>query len=238
MVISAVCAFALHLAFPRTGAWYVIPFALAILFRTWGTLAPRAAALNGYLSGLVFFALSFSWFGETAAALVGPFGFVIDLGPAVVEALAFGLTAYATSLAARRTSPLIAPLVAAAAFTATEWMRSSGLLGVPFGQLGLPLIDSPLRPIAAFAGGYGLTLLVAIVAAYAGNAVIDARVRRTAVIAIVAAVAGYGLPHRSRGPRARSPFRRCALRQFKATFRNKSSRRSPRDCSQHNATSR
>jgi apolipoprotein N-acyltransferase len=166
----------------------VIPFALAILFRIWSTLAPTAAALNGYLSGVVFFALSFSWFGETAAALVGPFGSVIDLGPALIEALAFGLTAYATSLAARRTSPLVAPLVAAAAFTATEWMRSSGLLGVPFGQLGLPLIDSPLRPIAAFAGGYGLTLLIAIVAAYAGNAVLDARVRRPAIAAIVAAV--------------------------------------------------
>src|SRR6202034_4196750 len=121
----------------------------------------------GYLSGLVFFTLSFSWFGETAAALVGPLGFVIDLGPALGEALAFAVAA----LVARRTAPALAPLVTAAAFTAAEWMRSSGIVGVPFGQLGLPLIDSPLRPIAAFAGGYGLTFVVAAVAAYAGAAV-------------------------------------------------------------------
>src|SRR5271165_2814737 len=72
-IVSAFCAFALHLAFPRTNAWWVIPFALAALFRIWSRLPPWAAALNGYLSGLVFFTLSFSWFGETAAALVGPF---------------------------------------------------------------------------------------------------------------------------------------------------------------------
>src|SRR5665213_3644083 len=88
-VVSALCAFALHLAFPRTGAWWLIPFALAVMFRVWAGLPLWSAALNGYVSGLVFFTLSFSWFGETAAALVGPLGFMIDLGPALGEAFAF-----------------------------------------------------------------------------------------------------------------------------------------------------
>ncbi len=188
-VVSAVCAFALHLAFPRTGAWWVIPFALAGLFRTWSVLPPAAAASNGYLSGLVFFTLSFSWFGETAARLVGPFGFIIDLGPALGEAFAFAFAALATSLAVRRCAPLVAPLVAATAFTAAEWMRSSGFLGVPFGQLGLPLVDSPLRPVAAFAGGYGLTFLVAAVAAYAAGAPAERRARPAAAGVLAAAVA-------------------------------------------------
>jgi apolipoprotein N-acyltransferase len=159
------------------------------MFRVWAGLPLWAAALNGYVSGLVFFTLSFSWFGETAAALVGPLGFVIDLGPALVEALAFAFTALVASLAARRCSPLLAPLVTAAAFTAAEWMRSSGILGVPFGQLGLPLIDSPLRPIAAFAGGYGLTFLIATVAAYGGAAVMAPRLRPAAAGAIITALA-------------------------------------------------
>jgi apolipoprotein N-acyltransferase len=175
----------LHLAFPRTGAWWVIPFALAIMFRVWAGLPLWAAALNGYVSGLVFFTLSFSWFGETAASLVGPLGFVIDLGPALVEAAAFAFAALVASLAARRCSPLVAPLVTAAAFTAAEWMRSSGIIGVPFGQLGLPLIDSPLRPIAAFAGGYGLTFVVAAVAAYLGAALTAPRLRPVAAGAVV-----------------------------------------------------
>jgi apolipoprotein N-acyltransferase len=188
-VVSAVCAFALHLAFPRTGAWWLIPFALAGFFRAWTALPPGAAALNGYLSGLVFFMLSFSWFGETAGALVGPLGFIIDLGPALGEAFAFAFAALAASLAARRCSPYLAPLVGAAAFTAGEWMRSSGIVGVPFGQLGLPLVDSPLRPLAAFAGGYGLTFVVAAVAAYAAAATIAPRVRKAAAGALVAAAA-------------------------------------------------
>lgn len=167
----------------------MIPFALAGLFRTWSALPPAAAALNGYLSGLVFFTLSFAWFGETAAALVGPFGFIIDLGPALGEAFAFAFAALVASLAARRTSPFVAPLIAAAAFTAGEWMRSSGILGVPFGQLGLPLVDSPLRPLAAFAGGYGLTLIVASVAAYAACAATERRLRPLAAGVLVAAVA-------------------------------------------------
>jgi len=188
-VVSAFCAFALHLAFPRTGAWWVIPFALAVMFRVWARLPPWGAALNGYLSGLVFFTLSFSWFGETAAALVGPLGFMIDLGPALGEALAFAFTALVASLAARRCAPALAPLAAAAAFTAAEWMRSSGIVGVPFGQLGLPLVDSPLRPIAAFAGGYGLTFVVAAVGAYLGAAATAPRLRPLAAGVVAAALA-------------------------------------------------
>jgi apolipoprotein N-acyltransferase len=162
------------------------------MFRIWAGLPLWSAALNGYLSGLVFFTLSFSWFGETAAALVGPLGFVIDLGPALGEAFAFAFAALVASIAARRCSPLLAPLVTAAAFTSAEWMRSSGIVGVPFGQLGLPLVDSPLRPIAAFAGGYGLTFVVAAVAAYAGAAATAPRLRPAAGVALVAALALTG----------------------------------------------
>jgi apolipoprotein N-acyltransferase len=159
------------------------------MFRTWAALPPTAAAANGYLCGLVFFTLSFSWFGETAAALVGPLGFVIDLGPALGEALAFAFAALVASLAARRCAPGLAPIVAAAAFTSAEWMRSSGILGVPFGQLGLPLVDSPLRPLAAFAGGYGLTFVVAGVAAYAGAAATAPRLRPLAIGVLAGSVA-------------------------------------------------
>ncbi len=204
-VVSACCAVALHAAFPRTGAWWLIPFALAGFFRVWSRLPPAAAALNGYLGGLVFFTLSFSWFGETAAALAGPFAFAIDLGPALGEAFAFAFAALVTSLAARRCAPALAPLVAAAAFTAGEWMRSSGILGVPFGQLGLPLVDSPLRPLAAFVGGYGLTLAVAAIAAYMAFATADRslRVLSGGVFVAVLALAGaawWAWPARTLAP--------------------------------------
>jgi apolipoprotein N-acyltransferase len=177
----------MHLAFPRTGAWWVLPFALAGLYLTWSSLAPRAAAWNGYVSGLVFFTLSFAWFGETAGALLGPFGFILDLGPSLGEAGAFAATALVTSLAMRRAPRALVPAVFAAAFTGAEWVRSSGFLGVPLGQLGLPLVDSPLRPLAAFAGGYGMTFALALASAYAAAAIVRHASRRTA-IAVVAAV--------------------------------------------------
>ena len=181
VVVTSFCALALHLAFPRTGAWWLIPFALGGLFLSWSALAPRTAAWNGYVSGLVFFTLAFAWFGETAGSLLGPFGFVIDLGPAIIEAFAFAAVACVTALAVRRSPPVLVPAVFAAAFTATEWERSSGLLGVPFGQLGMALVDSPLRPLTAFVGGYGLTFVTALVSAYAAAAIAQHAFRRVAL---------------------------------------------------------
>jgi apolipoprotein N-acyltransferase len=131
-------------------------------------LPPRKAALAGYLSGLVFFTLGFSWFGETAGALVGPFAPVLDLGPAVVEALAFAFAAVIASLAARRCDARAVPFVAAAAFALGEQLRSTGALAVPMEQLGITMIDSPLRPLAAFAGGYGLTFATMLLGASLG----------------------------------------------------------------------
>ena len=135
---------------------------------SWSSLAPRAAALVGYASGLLFFTLGFAWFGETAGALVGPAAPILDLGPALVEALAFAFTAFATSLAARRCDARAVPLVAAAAFALAEQVRSSSALGVPIEQLGVAMVDSPLRPLAAYAGGYGLTFATVLLGAALG----------------------------------------------------------------------
>ncbi len=183
------CAFALHLAFPRAGLAWLAPFALGGLFALWMTLAPRAAAGAGYLAGLVFFALSFSWFGETAGALLGPLGFVLDLAPAAVEAFAFAAAAAIASLAARRMRGAWIPLVAAAGFSLTELLRSSGLLGVPLYQIGAAFVDTPLAPLAAFGGVYALTFTIALLGAALGAAAIEPDRRRAAARAGVIAVA-------------------------------------------------
>jgi apolipoprotein N-acyltransferase len=235
-VLSACCAFALHLAFPRTSAWWLVPLALTAFFRMWWVLPPLAATLNGYLGGLVFFTLSFAWFGETAGALLGPFGFVIDLLPALAEALAFAAAALCTSLAARRAPQWLAPAIAAGSFTAAEWVRSSGLLAVPFGQLGLPLVDSPLRPLAAYVGGFGLTFAIALVAAYVAAAWAQPRLRRGALVALATLVVATGAawpPGRHAIPRRRP----CRSRRFKATSRRPSKPPIRRACSRTGATS-
>ena len=162
------CALALHLAFPRTTWWWLAPFACAGLAFTWCSLTPRAAALVGYASGLLFFILGFAWFGETAGALIGPAAPIIDLGPASAEALAFAFTAYVASQAARRLDARAVPLIVAAAFALAEQVRSSSALGVPMEQLGTTMVDSPLRPLAAYVGGYGLTFATVLLGASLG----------------------------------------------------------------------
>ena len=166
--VALLCAFGLHLAFPLTTWWWLAPFAAAGLIATWCALPPRTAALVGYLSGVVFFTLGFSWFGETAGALVGPAAPLLDLGPAVVEALAFAFAAVIASLAARRCDVRAVPFVAAAAFALAEQLRSTSALGVPLEQVGITMIDSPLRALAAYAGGYGLTFATMLLGASLG----------------------------------------------------------------------
>ncbi|GAC1658517.1 MAG: apolipoprotein N-acyltransferase [Candidatus Elarobacter sp.] len=215
--VALVCALGLHLAFPLTTWWWLAPFASAGLVHSWCSLAPRTAALAGYASGLVFFTLGFSWFGETAGALVGPAAPILDIGPALAEALAFAFAAFAASLAARRCDVRVVPFVAAAAFALGEQVRSSTALGVPLEQLGIPMIDSPLRALAAFAGGYGLTFATVLLGASLGwwlLARADARRLRVAVAAwagvAVCAVGAYAFwPARHHAP----PTKRVAAVQ-------------------------
>ncbi|GAC1413403.1 MAG: apolipoprotein N-acyltransferase [Candidatus Velthaea sp.] len=188
------CAFALHLAFPRANQPWVAPVALAGLFASWMLLPPRRAALVGFFSGVLFFALDFTWLGETAGALIAPFGFVFDLIPAMIEAVAFAATAAIVSLAWQRVQGAWVPIVCAAGFTALEWIRSIGMMGAPLYTVGSPFVATPLAPLAAFAGNAGITFAVTFVAAALATYAID-RSRTTALglagsIVAVAALTG------------------------------------------------
>ncbi|MBV8642795.1 MAG: apolipoprotein N-acyltransferase [Candidatus Eremiobacteraeota bacterium] len=210
-------AAALHFAFPLTSFWWLAPFALAGLTVAWCRFTPRRAALAGYASGLVFFVLGFSWFGETAGALVGWAAPVLDLGPAAAESLAFAFAAWIASQAARRCDVRLVPLAVAAAFALGEQLRSVTALGVPLEQLGLTMIDSPLRPLAAFAGGFGLTFATALLGASLGWWLLDrgdTRRARTAIalwlgVALCTALAWFAWPARHYA----TPTRRVAAVQ-------------------------
>jgi apolipoprotein N-acyltransferase len=207
----------MHLAFPRTGWFIVLPCAYAGLVASWCSVGPRSAAFVGYASGIVFFAFGFSWFGETAGSLLGPAAPILDIGPAFIEGPAFALAALVTSLAARRCDVRVVPLVAAAAFTFAEFGRSSGTWGVPLEQLGLAVIDTPLRPLAAFVGVYGITFAVTLVGASLGWWLLAVRDRRragafgvaVALVCIATAAAWTAWPARH----AATPTRRVAAVQ-------------------------
>ena len=161
------------LAFPKTNVAVLAPVGAAALYWAWFGLSPKRAFLVGWAAGTVFFAINFAWFGETAGALIAPFGEFLTLGPGIGDALfGFAMPALAIALLQRRGRPDLVPLGAAAIFAFAEWFRCEGLgvLGVPFGSLGYSQVESPLAPLASYIGTYGCTFALALLGAYAAYA--------------------------------------------------------------------
>jgi apolipoprotein N-acyltransferase len=192
-------AIAMALAFPKTNWVALAPLGAVGLFWAWFGVSPRRAFWIGWVAGTVFFTIDFAWFGETAGAFIAPFGFFLTLGPAVGDAFfGFALVGVLVAFAASRAPRALAPLAGAAAFAFGEWLRSEGLgpLGVPFGSLAYSQVDSPLAPLAAFAGPYGLTFVLCTLAAYAAYAIRLRGVRpayRDAFIAFACAIGAVAL---------------------------------------------
>jgi apolipoprotein N-acyltransferase len=181
-------AVAVAAAFPKIGAAWLVPFGMAALFWTWQGASWKRAAILGLLSGIVFFAIGYDWVGHTVGSYIGWYGPFLMFGPALFEAPYFALAAALAAVAYARVRPSLAPLAAAAAFTACEWLRSIGVLGAPFHQLGYTQADSPLRAIAAYAGAYGITFVLCVLGAYLADAL-----RRRTLRPLAIAVAAVGL---------------------------------------------
>jgi apolipoprotein N-acyltransferase len=191
---------ALALAFPKTNVVWLAPLGAAALFWLWRTASWKRAFVLGWLGGFMFFLISCSWFGHTVGADLGPFAPVIVIVPAALEALAVGAAGAATAIAAERAPAWSLPLACAAAFTVFEWARSVGFFGTPFWQLGYTQATTPLAPIAAFAGTYGITFVLVALGAYLADAIARRSVRTLAiaygVTAAVVVVAWFAWPAR------------------------------------------
>ena len=194
-VVATLGAVLMALALPKTNAVVLAPIGAVGLFWAWFVVSPKRAFWIGWLAGTAFFTLSYWWFGETAGALIAPFGFLLTLGPAIGDAffgfaLVGALVAFAAHGLTRRTRSVraLVPLGGAAAFAAGEWLRSEGLgqLAVPFANLGYTQVSSPLAPVAAFAGAYGIMFLLCVIAAYAAYAIRMRAVRGSGVDAALA----------------------------------------------------
>jgi len=177
---------------------------MAGLFWSWFvTPAPRAL-LIGFLGGVIYFAIMCSWFATTAAALVGPFGFLTVLGPALIDAPAFALAAGAASLAYARAPGILAPLAASAAFAVFEWLRSVGAMGMPFAQIGYSQVGDVFAPLAAFGGTQLVTFAVATIGALLAWTVLD-RARVVPCAVALCAVAALTLAANLAWPARHAP---------------------------------
>lgn len=188
IIISALGAVALAFAFPKAGLAWLAPFAAAGLFWTWRTLSWKRAFLLGWFAGTIFFAIKFSWFSYTVGAYVGKFAFAVVLIPAIVEALAFALTAACVALAYKNAAQWSAPLAGAAAFTVFEWLRSIGALAVPFAQIGYSQTTTPLAIFAPYIGSFGVTFVVMLLGAYIAESIASRNPRPIAIVVIVVAL--------------------------------------------------
>ena len=168
--IAAIASVAVAAAFPKFGAAWIVPFGMAALFWVWQGASWKRAAVVGWFAGMIFFAIDFAWVGHTVGSYVGAFGPFVMFGPALIEAPFWAACGIACALAYRYAPPAVAPLAAAAAFAAFEWLRSIGIFGAPFDQLGYTQADTPLRAIAAYAGTYGITFVLCVAGAYLADA--------------------------------------------------------------------
>ncbi|HUA09046.1 MAG TPA: apolipoprotein N-acyltransferase [Candidatus Acidoferrales bacterium] len=170
-LIAALSGLLFALAFPRTAFAWAAPLGAGALFWTWQRASWKRAFFLGWLCGLVFFTISFWWWSTTIQTAVGALAYVAVIVSAAIEALAIALAGVMTSVAARRVAPALVPLAASFAFAITEWLRSIGVAGVPFAQIGTIAVDTPLRALGAYAGTSGCTVAIFALGAYAAYAV-------------------------------------------------------------------
>jgi apolipoprotein N-acyltransferase len=189
-MVAALAGLALALAFPRTELALLAPVGAGALFWTWQSASWRRAAALGFLSGMVFYTITFWWWSTTIVTVVGALAYVAVMLGAALESLAIAAAAILTVIACRRNRAL-APLAGAAAFAACEWLRSIGVLGAPFGQLGTTAIDTPLRALGAYIGTSGLTFVTFALGAYAADALILRRFKTFGIALVIVAAGAF-----------------------------------------------
>ena len=184
LILAAASGVALLAAFPTIDWWWLAPVGVAgLALATCGTRA-RAGLLLGFVSGLTLFIPGLAWSGTYVGHL--PW-FALAVTESLYLAAMGALLAWLQGTAG---NARVRPFIVALVWVVQEWIRGT----VPFGgfpwlQLAWSQADSPLLPIARFAGSTGLTFAVALIGGLLAAAVHDRRTPRLAVAAAGGAVA-------------------------------------------------
>jgi apolipoprotein N-acyltransferase len=174
-VTAAALAFALAAIAGAASVFAFAPFGFSgSIFVTFATLAflwlhassPWAAARQGFAFGLGLFGAGSSWLTVALVNFGGMDTWLAGLAIAILTAYLALWPALAGYVAVRFTAQRSWPrvLVAAAAFTLTEWIRSYLFTGFPWLALGYTQVPHGLvRGYAPIGGVYLVTLAVALV---------------------------------------------------------------------------
>jgi apolipoprotein N-acyltransferase len=224
---AAASGLLLSLSFPSAGLWFLAFVALVplliILHRDSPgpndtSPAPRGARWAPWIAGIVFNVVTFCWIVRLPAhAMTHPwliFPGLLALG--LYLGLYVALFGWIVRLVRRRLGwPVLA--VAPIAWAASEWAKSSGVLGCPWGNVGYALAQQPAWiQTASLAGAPALSFWILVVNSIVAAAFVSRRWWARVAWAVVALLVVW-LPvrwgeGRLREPRPR-PLARVALVQ-------------------------
>ena len=221
LVVSAVAAVALALAFPKVGAAWLAPIGAAALFWAWDGASWKRCFGLGWFAGLIFYTISFWWWSTTIKSEVGSLAYVAVVAGAALEAVAVGAAGALAAVVIRRAPSSVAPLGVAAAFAAPSGFARSepSARRLRNSDIRRPARRfAPLRPTSAqmvsrsCCAWSPLTRLSPFAAAPGARSQYRPLQRSL-----------RSRSHGLRGRRARSRNRQFRWRPFKATSRNRSS---------------
>ncbi|MDP5037230.1 apolipoprotein N-acyltransferase [Alishewanella sp. SMS8] len=154
------------LAFTPYHLWWLPFFTLALLaLAIQHSKQPRQAAIAGFSYGIGWFGVGISWV-HVSIDQFGGLPLIASLG---LMALLVGYLSLFPALAAwltrRFANALPLPLLFAASWIFTEWLRSVMLTGFPWLSMGYSQTDSLLRHWAPLIGEIGLSWLMVFIAA-------------------------------------------------------------------------
>ncbi len=154
---SALSGFLIAGAFPPFGLWPLAMVGLIPLLWIWHSATIWRGAWSGFVFGVCFFGVLLSWTWYFGAVAILP----------LVAAQALYFAAVGASVAALRKLGITSPLIVAALWTLSEYLRGSWPLGgLAWGELGTAL--SPLasaRGLAGWAGALGVSFAVVLLQA-------------------------------------------------------------------------
>jgi apolipoprotein N-acyltransferase len=159
LVVATVSGLLTAQAFPGHDVWWLAPVGVGLLSAAVLGTRWRFALMLGLAHGLGFFLPTLSWSGVYVGNL--PW-----IALATLEALYLAVMCAVTTIVQRPLlSSRLRPLAYAAvpvAWVLQEWARGTTPFGgFPWARLAFSQADSPLAPLARFAGAPGLTFAVA-----------------------------------------------------------------------------
>ena len=212
----------LSLSFPSAGLWFLVFVALVpllvVLHRDSPgpndtAPSPRGARWAPWLAGIVFNIVTFSWIVRLPAhAMTHPlliFPGLLALG--LYLGLFVALFGWIVRIVRRRLGwPVLA--VAPIAWAASEWAKSSGVLGCPWGNVGYALAEHPAWiQTASLAGAPGLSFWILTVNSLVAAAFLSRRWWARTAWALVAVLVVW-LPVQWGRDRLREPHPRPIAR--------------------------